>query len=331
MARFVLAIAGLWTACAADPSPIAIDDYGAAYFDASCQYLVTCGQLKSVQECHDLFMPIAARPSNSVLAAIESGKVTYDGASARACVDGIAALRCEIEVGSRGGPLACARVTRGTVPVRGPCALNAECVSQVCELPTCDQACCIGSCYLDQPLFSGDIGAACRNDTECRSELYCHAGSCAPLLPAGASCETPTACALGLTCRSGACTARPRVGEPCDEECADNFAFCSPTTKKCVKFALGGESCGVEFPCSVYYVCTNSRCSLPERIPLGEPCSPSDLCEGPGGFCRLATGQYTGTCIQYEPDGGPCDANRVCATGTCDPSTQTCTPGPICF
>jgi hypothetical protein len=323
---FVLAVCSL--ACSAEP-PIALDDFGSARLDATCHHLVACGQLSSIDDCHQFYPLLDGAANASFRAALDMGKVTYDGNSARRCVDAIAGQTCEVTGDSLRQPDACWAAIRGTVPADGACAFDAECISQACIVSPCDQACCTGTCGGDRARGSGKTDDACSVDDECQIGLYCASGTCAPLLAAGDVCASSGSCADGLACRD-VCTVLPGLGEICDGACRDIGAFCS--LGKCVKLALVGDLCGPDNECSGYYVCdATSHCSLPPGIPVGAMCQVGDRC-GPGAICVPEDGGIIGLCKQLVPEGAACDELHICASQAgCNATTNTCDPDPVCL
>jgi hypothetical protein len=330
MAKWFLVFAGCLFAC--QSTPVAIDDFYPTLTDAACSRLVTCGVLRSHDECARAFRSFPPNPLRSVKAGVEMGKVKYDGDAARRCADAIAGQSCTVSSDLLRSPDECWAALRGTVDDGGACALDAECLSQLCGIGQCDpgSACCTGSCIGGRAPGSVALGGSCRGDGECRIGLRCTAGACAPLQKLGEACSGSTSCAEGLTCRD-VCTALPGLGELCDGECRDIDAFCS--RGKCVKLGLSGDLCGPDVECSGYYSCdATSHCVLQGGIPLGATCQARELCAGPAGLCVVPPGESTGVCKQIVSDGDACDANRVCVSpGTCNAGTHTCDPGPVCL
>lgn len=324
MARSWIAISGLLAACANNPK--------ATSDDGSCQHLVSCGELSSVDDCHRLLGSASRPPQDDLEAAIAAGKVVFDPASETACDAARASSACFIPGNPLRQPDACWAVYRGTVHAGGSCALNVECISRRCDVPACGQACCTGTCVGDRALGTGEAGDPCSMDDSCHTGLYCKAGSCVALLSEGAPCTSSASCADDLICE-GVCVAQSKLGDPCDgDTCGQIGTFCSPTRRICVKLALRDEPCGPDAKCSPYYRCdpATSRCSLGTALPLGASCQAGDWCADPGAYCALSE-QGDVRCLLVQPDGAPCDAYRICANGACDPTTNTCKPGATCI
>src|SRR5262249_5249339 len=158
----------------------------------------------------------------------------FDGQSARACIDATAFASCLLDSDVLRRPAPCQTAYRGTVHDGDACALDAECISQRCTVPACDNACCIGRCTGDQPPGSALVGDACSLDDNCRVGLSCQTGKCAPERLAGEPCESQSACAGGLRCFAGACTALPKRGEPCPQQaCGEIETLCLGASPTC--------------------------------------------------------------------------------------------------
>ncbi|WP_164015272.1 hypothetical protein [Pyxidicoccus trucidator] len=95
-------------------------------------------------------------------------------------------------------------------------------------------------------------GAACRNFSECATDLYC----------AGAEPESGT---------WGRCQKRPGAGEACElyfgtgpiTNCLAGH-HCSPETNRCVPWVREGERCGPEARCEQGVCSDEGRCTSPE-------------------------------------------------------------------
>lgn len=326
MAKWFLVLAGCLAAC--QSQPVALDDFGAAQAEAQCSHLVSCGQLRSTAECARAFRTFPTSPHDSLHEAVAQGKVRYDGDAARRCVDAIAGDTCDDKGSFLRRPDACWAAVRGTVGNGGACAIDAECTSQRCAVQACGQACCPGTCLGDRAPGAGATGDRCMGPGDCHIGLYCAGGACTPQLALGARCSSPDSCGDGLVCLD-VCTPLPGIGEPCDGICRDIGATCSGGT--CIKLGLSGDSCDPDHECSGYYGCdATSRCSLDAGLPPGAPCQARELCAGPAGACMVPPGSSTGTCKQIVVEGEPCDENRLCASGTCNPASHTCDPPPVC-
>lgn len=329
--------------------PLTVDEYLAAARDAMCNRFVQCGEIESLDVCKATGLSeLNSLPAiASVRAAFATGRATFDGNKARACVDALVAQGCDNEAAaSRATPRVCLQVARGTVPMNQPCAVNEECVTQFCSPvdATCDQGCCLGSCGIDVPLNGGE-GEMCVFFT-CGDGLYCDQEvdyKCRRLLPAGAHCSRATTarsyeeCDYGYMCRldspsSGTCVPVPGLGEPCTSICRDVGTVCHPTARICVPVSKAGDSCaqGQYSPlCGSFNQCDASgHCAPP--APVGAPCT--SLCPSPNQYCAPAAGTTsTRTCQLLADDGEPCDADVHCASGHCDTTAGTCVPGNACL
>ena len=115
---------------------------------AWCDYLVECGEMASVSDCMDVNAYIFE--DAYLEAAIEAGRIDYNGGKAYRCVRAIKKLK-----GERGEDVdaideACAGVYAGAVAPDEPCLRSEECVGEasVCAFVPgdCVDACCVGVC-----------------------------------------------------------------------------------------------------------------------------------------------------------------------------------------
>src|SRR5262245_2001699 len=125
----------------------ALDDYATATRGAYCSHLQTCGVIESVDTClktntgFDFTINgLDLRLSASRRAAIDEGKVRYDGESAKRCLDELGAARgCDptTEI-SRVRPDECLEIFTGTLHADDACARDDECLSRQCDVPECE-------------------------------------------------------------------------------------------------------------------------------------------------------------------------------------------------
>ena len=338
----VVAVVVSLTACGED---ITAEGYSAALNEARCRHLVTCGALASLDDCRRA-LPRFAFPiplDGYVAAALEAGKVVFNTASARACVQGIAASSCDVTASlGQSTPEICEQAFGGTVHGGGTCVFDLECISQSCDVSPCGGACCTGTCVGDRRPGPPQLGEPCRFDGVCAAGLHCDGGTCATRQPAGATCRSLFECDDGLICSAfpfgtGTCVPLSELGESCGVRCRDLGAVCDSQNGVCVKAALGGDACGLEQPCSPYYTCgRDNRCALPEydELMVGDACGGGSnaRCVGELVLCVPISGRPS-SCIQFLLDGEPCEPDaqdRLCWSGVCDPETHTCIRGPVC-
>jgi len=313
--------------------PIALEDFSTARLDAMCRHMVACGKVSSIADCNEYNPPIQVFDNTfgaNFQAALDMGKVIYDGDVARRCVEAIAGQTCEFIGGFPRQPDACWAAIRGTVPDGGRCGLDNECVSQQCGTIACGAACCISTCVGGRAPATGQSGDPCSGNSGCGIGLYCAAGSCASQLEANDACSSSSACADGLGC-FGSCYVLPELGERCGPlgECREIGATCS--LEHCVKFALAGDPCSPDVVCSGFYRCdASSHCSLPPKVPLGAECF-GDLCADAGAICVAET-DGSHSCKKFVFDGITCDDLHLCASRTgCNAITHKCDPDPVCL
>jgi hypothetical protein len=334
----VVAVVVSSAACAED---ITAENYSAALNEARCRHLVNCGVLDNLDDCHRALQMFAIPLDSYVAAALEAGKMVFHTASARGCVEAIAADSCDFSPVLWPPPDICAQAFGGTVPGGGTCAFGGECISQSCDVTPCDDACCTGTCVGDRPQGLPQLGEPCGTYGACAARLLCNGATCETRLPAGATCRAPYECDDGLFCddgpfRSGTCVPLAEFGESCGQ-CRDLGAVCG-SRNVCVKAALGGDACGPERPCSRYYSCgRDSRCALLtyNEVTVGDGCGGiNDRCAGERVLCLPSPDRSASTCVQILLDGEPCEPDaqdQLCWSGACDPETHTCSRSPVCL
>lgn len=324
MQKLALAMAALM-ACGGDDDggPIEIDDLPGALISAYCNLYVNCGLVDDYATCRTLDLDADFDPE--LLAAVKAGLVHYDEGQAGVCIGGISATSCE-----RGAdfdePEACDLVFTGTLGAGAECAIDEECVSNTCDVPSCPDACCKGTCIGDTPHPPRPhLGESCATDSRC-VDSFCDAGTqtCLARKPLGSTCETNDECDVGVCL--GTCSQLPRTGDPCvagqsDAPCALIGDTCSPETNTCVPLGLTGDSCTLRSECSPIYDCTGGSCVLGPT--LGESCAERDCIDN--SFCNNA-----GMCQARQVDGAPCDDDIQCI-GDCDFTTNTCVTAPVCI
>ena len=226
-----LVLVGL-VACGSDG--ISIEDAPDAFLDEACNYLARCHLVTNHAACLELNLGLELRIDASLAAAIEAGKVKYDGTKLAQCYATFGDRSCDRTTeDGRGLGLngdACDGAITGTVADGGACAIDEECLSRSCTVPTCPDACCQGTC--DPSVAStgpAPLGGACETTSDCASGGYCATGVCTALLAAGATCAGTTECAYGLGCAGTprTCKQLPTVGQACpDGQCRDAGTYC---------------------------------------------------------------------------------------------------------
>jgi hypothetical protein len=331
--RSFAAILALLAACGDNLAPVAVEDYPVAVREAVCRQLTRCGEIESFETCLTTQLHLTIAFTASQLAAIRTGRIRYDGAAARVCVDEIAGASCDASSPSgRGLPAACQQITAGAGRRGDACGFDEECVSQRCARPDCGMACCTGSCTGDAPPEPGAIGEPCTS-AGCVAGAFCdpRAHRCAAVGAVGADCTVRAACQYAFDCIDGRCAVPPALGQPCTSACRDLGTTCSSRTHTCVPVGLVGAVCGIGTQdCAPQYVCDRTgHCSA--GIALGQPCSVGDQCADDRAACDTPPGELTGVCVLPKPDGSTCARDAVCDSVHCDPLTDRCTPEPVCL
>ena len=309
-------------------------DYPAEARDSFCRYLARCGDIESVETCRTTNLDQFFGVSASERAGIDMSKIRYSAENAAGCLDAFANRSCDLTSQSnRAIPDACRRLVTGTLHDGDTCALDDECVSELCEVPACPMACCTGKCAGNAAPALAQIGQPC-DLSDCAAGAFCDDTTllCAALKPSGATCQFQQECGYGLACL-GTCQALPALGQACTVACRDDGTTCSPASHTCVKVGLVGATCTpATFPseCSPLYPCDRTgHCTA--GIALGQPCSQGDLCAGDRAFCDIALGQPAGTCVLPKPDGSACTRDAACDSVFCDPVALKCAPQPVCI
>ena len=255
-------------------SSIPYEDYAAERTAALCDYYVRCGAYAAA-DCTALLTSHDQNPN--YLAAINTGRIRYDGEAGADCLDTLADFPCD-----RTLPLpdtaACAEVYTGTGKLGSSCSYSDECASEHCAITECDElyTCCFGTCMpMEAPTELG-IGEVCEVG-DCQRGLYCSYGTDVPRT----------------------CTPLPKHGEPCTSDCAAigdtcDFSGDGTRTKTCLDAAVGGEPCELNADCAPNHECTADNLCVLDIVVMtrtnGMPC----------GF-------------DYDCRSWNCDENKVCS------------------
>jgi hypothetical protein len=320
--------------CAAcGTSSVSVDDYPDALRDAFCGFLARCGEVKDVATCRTSNIGIDVHVSASEHAAIDMGRTRFDGARAQACADALGARSCDqTSQSNREVPDACLAVVAGTATAGATCALDEECVSLVCHVPSCAQACCTGTCEGGAVPARAKAGESCETNL-CDAASFCDnvATTCVALKKAGDSCESSEQCDFALDClQGGTCGSLPRLGDACTGACRDVGTTCSLASHTCVKVGLLGEACSSSADCSQLYTCdTSKRCS--EGLAVGAPCTIAQRCAGAGAFCDAPVNEVAGLCAVPKANGAACQRDPECQSHACDATSKLCVADAVCL
>lgn len=230
---------------------------------ASCDLRVECGDYPNVRTCMDL--TYVEQPETYLDAALDAGRLDYDGAQAYRCVRAIKKLKCHRGEDESEVLEDCQGIVSGAVEPEEPCMLSDECRGErsICGFnPTCTDECCPGACrFIPGPFAAGE---PCDSAQECESGTYCD-------FSAGAS---------------AVCTAQPREGDPCEEINYGNSDTCTDGTfcnedLVCEKPREDGAACSNDDQCRGTSQCDDEENVCVARGKKGDPCeSDSDCLRG---------------------------------------------------
>lgn len=284
----------------------------------------------------------------------DQGKLTYDPAKAKSCLDGYAALTCEGLTNP--APSGCDEIFGGKGTAGSACTINAECVpGTFCRAANA----CPGVCA-NKIAEGGD----CRQTDECAAGLKCSSLKCSPVVALGAACDEKRECLADALClpNGGGDEARScqlsstlfaaAVGAACDPAAS---IFCVPTaTCELQSFSVAGgavfgcaESYGSGKPCKYgfpdgcpddEYCPTDFEAKPPvleavctKRPAAGEPCgrrgNEADSC-APNDVCDQAADKKSGTCLAKQRLGNACTKSAGCYSGVC--KAGVCAEGLAC-
>lgn len=357
--RFLALLAALpFLACGGgDPTPAS---FPAAFSQAvngpqaRCRRLASYFDQRDVADTRGLYEPDLQR-------AVKAGRVRFDPAQARVCLDGMNARGCDRP--SAATAAACRAAVTGLVATGSPCFWLYECAQGIC-IP--GKSGCPATCPPVVP-----EGGQCPGDGQAncdeRKGLRCIAGTCSQLHADGNGCTTISDCAPGFFCAGGASCAPLRnelASCEANEECATGL-YCQLTSAGglCRKKVVQGKPCGEDdahapsaaSECDDGLVCTGFVAKKGSPTPgtcspfsdAGGPCVAADItgcaaellcnagrCELPptSGPCSDTNRCLRGTaycdagnqCRTLKENGLACTQNNECAGGLCDPASSTC-------
>ena len=307
-----VALAALATVVGCGSDALPFSELHSSVLAAACRYDVLCQDYPDQATC---LASVQTQPHffDTMGADIASGKVIYDGVSARACVDGVNSLSsCTRDALSALSPsaAACNKVFTGTVAAGGTCFFSEECVGAGgCEKSdSCSGSyqCCAGTCQAPPTAVpaGGDCTTSpsvCAQGTICDIDPSSFKGICRAPLAAGGPCSASILCGSGLYCdlvttqtcrplvpRGGTCN--PQLGS---QDCSGPQDFCDPNTSVCTPPVAVGSACGNSSQTCVPY----ARCDV-----------------------------TIDTCVALPAVGASCDPTTVpsCLAGNCDSTTATC-------
>lgn len=204
--------------------PIPIDRLDEEVVRAQCDLLFRCCDTTKLftsapsatrADCDALVAKDVVEDVAEMQAAVATGKVTYDGAAARECLNALATRPCSA---SESAP-ACKNVLKGAVADGQPCEGSGECASGFCartcqRIPVVGEACegfvCADGAYCDRMSFKcvaqKPTGSICESSEECVSESCDSMSStCIAQKPDGSPCTGSSQCVSGFCDASGTC------------------------------------------------------------------------------------------------------------------------------
>lgn len=177
--------------------------------------------------------------ADDVQHAIDAGRMVFDEAQAKTCLEGIGNTRCLADAVDDAVLAACQGALQGKVESGGACSFLYECASGNCggtEETTCPSTCpevlhesdtcstfrgprCDTSaglrCSGGTCVRPAELNAACVDNFGCKSGLLCVDEKCVPLATEGAGCSGDSSCAEGLYCQGSVCAVRKKEGQRC--------------------------------------------------------------------------------------------------------------------
>ncbi|MBK7861166.1 MAG: hypothetical protein IPJ65_21650 [Archangiaceae bacterium] len=312
---------------------------------AYCDQAARCGEYSTASGCMAVAAPLLQPLCLSLAAlnkySITAGRMRFDPAAARRCVDSTRTAACGANLS-----FPCADVFVGQVATGGACYQQLLGSFDCGSADYCDAtATCPGVCTRrkgpGEKSNGGVFVADCRPELTRTSSDYC-----VEWLPPGAFCRSVDG---GSSADLAPCTPG---------------AFCDSSTDRCVARQGEGATCSSSQQCRSGLACLGGHCAVRPAGGLGQPCDeprvyntcPGDLrCDAPpratdGGHCAARSGSGTscfttsdcaagllchgapsypydggmGTCGGLPKLGDPCDTLALCLEGWCDPKTARC-------
>ena len=283
----ILLALSLLGACHDEEGSLPLGELREKALDAVCDYTTQCEGFPSVASCKTSTF----RTTDQLIAAVNAGRIKYDGKAAAACLDVLRATGCNRTDSPAEGPLPCAETFKGTLPAGTTCNVNEECVSGICTDIYCTStsACCTGTCE-DSPAAVNpvSVGGNCRAaNAVCAQGSYCNQSGttsiCAVGPAVGQPCDpaeiTTGRCLNHAVCVApsggalGTCTPPPAEGQTCDPNgpaCNSSLDYCDSSSGKCVRRLAPGMACPNGDECVGYASCVSGTCVALQQV--GAPC-----------------------------------------------------------
>ncbi|TKD01374.1 hypothetical protein [Polyangium fumosum] len=274
----------------APPGPIPLDALRDELALATCEQHVRCGLSPDKATCEATQGD--AQSTLQLLTDAVLGRVTYDPAAGRTCVEAVRAYACDTRASAlKGSSDACAGMFVGTVPEGDACLLAEECAGDsFCDTSMCtgDGVCCLGACTKRPALVA--VGGDCTTNP-CVASAYCDQAempfTCKARGGNGDACDGVDQCKDGMRCDVGGnpqtCYLLQNRGGQCNPSLKQGACFrfddyCHPTDRKCVQLPKDGEPCTDDNKCLQYSFCDAGTC---KRLAIeGEACTDDGDCLG---------------------------------------------------
>jgi hypothetical protein len=295
----VLALSGLFLVvssaigCADDPGPgpIPLEELRGELSTALCNQYVRCGQMPDQATCDAVQGD--SRLTLQLLTDAVLGRVTYDEAGARTCVEAIRNRVCNnAQATLKTLNDACAKMFVGTVPEGKACLFDTECAGgAVCNVSMCmgNGACCLGVCEKKPAAVA--LGADCTMNP-CVDSAYCDLAEMPPTCKArkdnGDACDAQGQCKEGQRCDVNGsvptCYLLSDRGKPCNPAleagaCIRYDDYCHPMDRKCTALPGDGQPCTEQSECMDYAYCDDTKVCRKRPVENGA-CSDTQQCLG---------------------------------------------------
>lgn len=263
-----------------------------------------------------------------------AGRVAFDQAKAKACLDTLGATSCgQLLRGSSLFPEACYEALAPRVAAGGLCtsAFDIECVAGFCD-NTDAAACtaggrCVTSATLGQPC-SGTV--RCARGLVCGTTSVCEAPPVITLVGLGADCTaSTTACNDGLFCDGSVtprvCAAPKGLSANCAAVPCEPGLRCDSVSQTCATIVALGATCEPgKGQCAGNAYCGPGNKCLATPV-LGADCTPvareAIFCLD--SWCKPAPAPATtAACAPYTAPGAACDTGNLLQCGL----GHACTP-----
>lgn len=319
-----------------DPgTSIPLEEVASSYKAAYCTFQVRCGQFPDQATCVSANFSGGLSIDANVVAAIQAGKIAYDGRKVKKCFEALAAATCDsTDQDSRMPPAACSTFLRGNGKNGDPCVMDEECASQSCSISVPTDTCTIGQCFGDaapQPAAPAPVGEPCSSGG-CVAGAYCDGQQLTPVCVAlksqGTACESAVECAYGLSCAgtTRTCVQLPGLDQACSSAlpCRDYGLYCDMSTAQptCKKVGLPPATCTQFTQCADAYPCDSATGKCTKAPSVGQSCAATFTCFDAGTYCDSTSL----VCAAVKGDGATCRNDDECASGTCD----TTLASPVC-